>query len=672
MTFSFRRARRTRRIRFGSKNKEEDSSVEKGGNSHTKKPITCFRCRKTRHIKKNCRVKLSKANVTCTSEGDDQLKWDHCFTVETIEQKSTQAFVNYADNKEEWIIDSVLVPQITDSGKYVLFGPKDVKVLENVKEISIDVIFSCEKKGSLFVMSAGEVYVKKTSQTDNAAIWHARLGHVGYQLLQQISSKKFVDANVQAPSNVEAENESPAQNIARREDEQQAVRRSTRETKQLDYLKDYEVELNSCSVTSCFSTGALTAEEPTSYEEARGCPNCKRAMQEEIDALDKNGTWELVPKPEKCEPITCKWVFRLKKNSDSTIDRFKARLVALGFSQNYGLDYEETFSLVAKIVTFRSIISLAAFKVENLDQGYLVSQRAYAKSLLECFSMGESKEKATPMEPNLKLKKDKGKPLKSARKFRQLVGSLIYLTITRLEISYSVSVVSQFMQNPRTPHLEAARRILHYVKGTLNYGLLYKRCDNFVLSAFTDTDWAGDTNDRHSTSGYYFNTGSAAVSWCSKKQDIVILSSTEECVWLKRLIGDMFCEVDYAVQINVTKFIAKREACSRSGLGLFVSGKHGVTSGDICGEWISGTKSLNRGSNDEIVQVRTSEMGRHDEDFLGVQVPWRSNGHQNKEVSNVRLLRQKEEALVVKVVIDTFAHRPGLSVQGVGLRRTMR
>ncbi|KAK3009353.1 hypothetical protein RJ639_013089 [Escallonia herrerae] len=390
MTFSFRRARRTRRIRFGSKNKEEDSSVEKGGNSHTKKPITCFRCRKTRHIKKNCRVKLSKANVTCTSEGDDQLKWDHCFTVETIEQKSTQAFVNYADNKEEWIIDS------------------------------------------------GEVYVKKTSQTDNAAIWHARLGHVGYQLLQQISSKKFVDANVQAPSNVEAENESPAQNIARREDEQQAVRRSTRETKQLDYLKDYEVELNSCSVTSCFSTGALTAEEPTSYEEARGCPNCKRAMQEEIDALDKNGTWELVPKPEKCEPITCKWVFRLKKNSDSTIDRFKARLVALGFSQNYGLDYEETFSLVAKIVTFRSIISLAAFK------------------------------------------------------------------------------------------------------------------------------------------------------------------------------------------------------------------------------------------DDEIVQVRTSEMGRHDEDFLGVQVPWRSNGHQNKEVSNVRLLRQKEEALVVKVVIDTFAHRPGLSVQGVGLRRTMR
>ncbi|KAK2994763.1 hypothetical protein RJ640_001669 [Escallonia rubra] len=199
--------------------------------------------------------------------------------------------------------------------------------------------------------------------------------------------------------------------------------------------------------------------------------------------------------------------------------------------------------------------------IEKSDQGYFVTQRTYAKSLLECFSMGDSKENATPMEPNLKLKKDKGKPLKDARKFRQLVGSLIYLTITRLEISYSVSVVFQFMQNPRTPHLEAARRVLRYVKGTLDYGVLYKRCDNFVLSGFTDADWAGDTNDRHSTSGYCFNTGSTAVSWCSKKQDIVVLSSTkaeyvaatmatQECVWLKRLIGDMFCEVDYAVQIK--------------------------------------------------------------------------------------------------------------------------
>lgn len=165
------------------------------------------------------------------------------------------------------------------------------------------------------------------------------------------------------------------------------------------------------------------------------------------------------------------------------------------------------------------------------------------------------------MEPNLKLKKDEGEALKDAIKFRQLVGSLIYLTITRPEISYSVGVVSQFMQNPTTSHLNTAKRILRYVKGSLSHGLRYKRCDTFLLSGFTDANWAGDTHDRRSTSGYCFSTGSAVVSRCIKKQDVVSLSTTEaeyiaatmaaqECIWLKRLINDMYQKVDYAMQIN--------------------------------------------------------------------------------------------------------------------------
>ncbi|OIT01347.1 hypothetical protein A4A49_01805 [Nicotiana attenuata] len=116
----------------------------------------------------------------------------------------------------------------------------------------------------------------------------------------------FPEVNAQASGNKEAENESPYQNISREEDgEQEAVRRSTREKKQPGYLKDYEVELNNHSVTSCFFTGALSADqEPLSYEEAKSFPHWERAMQEEIDALDKNETWELVAKPEKCERVT--------------------------------------------------------------------------------------------------------------------------------------------------------------------------------------------------------------------------------------------------------------------------------------------------------------------------------------------------------------------------------
>ncbi|KAL0404475.1 UNVERIFIED_CONTAM: Retrovirus-related Pol polyprotein from transposon TNT 1-94 [Sesamum radiatum] len=91
-------------------------------------------------------------------------------------------------------------------------------------------------------------------------------------------------------------------------------------------------------------------------------------MQEEIEALQRNQTWELVPKPKNYDPVTCKWVYRLKKKSDGTIDRYKARLVARGFSQNYGLDYEETFGPIAKMTTVRSTFALAAFKGGKLWQ----------------------------------------------------------------------------------------------------------------------------------------------------------------------------------------------------------------------------------------------------------------------------------------------------------------
>ncbi|XP_071694480.1 uncharacterized protein [Rutidosis leptorrhynchoides] len=249
-------------------------------------------------------------------------------------------------------------------------------------------------------------------------------------------------------------------------------------------LKKYQLKLE----------GGLT-EETTCYEEAKDSPNWREAMQEEIDALEKNETWELVKKPKACKPVTCKWVYRLKKNSDGTINRFKARI----------------WGRLDVFLAWKSI------------NGYFISQRGYARSLLERFNMGESKPMATPMEPNLKMKKDQGKELKDVKLFRQMVGSLIYLTITRPKISYSVGIVSQFMQCPTNVHLDAAKRIIRYVKGSMGHGLWYKKCDDVLLNGFVDADWMGDANDRHSTSGYRFNMGSAVISWCSKKQDIKMI-----------------------------------------------------------------------------------------------------------------------------------------------------
>ncbi|KAJ8763505.1 hypothetical protein K2173_002388 [Erythroxylum novogranatense] len=83
-------------------------------------------------------------------------------------------------------------------------------------------------------------------------------------------------------------------------------------------------------------------------------------MQQEIQALEANSTWKVVPLPHGKHPIGCKWAYRVKYNSDSTVERFKTRLVAKGYNQQAGVDFQETFSPVAKMVTLRTIIALAA------------------------------------------------------------------------------------------------------------------------------------------------------------------------------------------------------------------------------------------------------------------------------------------------------------------------
>ncbi|KAH9650394.1 hypothetical protein KPL70_026373 [Citrus sinensis] len=215
-------------------------------------------------------------------------------------------------------------------------------------------------------------------------------------------------------------------------------------------------------------------------------------------------------------------------------------------------------------------------EIEKSD-GYFVSQKGYAARLLTRFRMRESKAMSTPMETCLKLIKNKGKPMEDAILFRQLVGSLFYLTITRLDIAYSVGVISQFMDKPCEGHFIVAKQILRYVKGTLSFGLIYKQQVPFVLSGFVYADWVGDVNDSRSTTGYCFNSGSAAVSWCSKKQVTVSLSSCEaeyvaatmaaqECLRLKRLIQELssaafnysvsiHCDNESAIKLARTKHI---------------------------------------------------------------------------------------------------------------------
>ncbi len=108
--------------------------------------------------------------------------------------------------------------------------------------------------------------------------------------------------------------------------------------------------------------------EPTCFEQAIGNPKWDNAMDEEMAMLDANATWELVALPKDKKAIGCKWVYKIKHNVDGYVNRFKARLVAKGYAQTYGIDYEETYSLVAKMITVRAIIAMATKKGWSLHQ----------------------------------------------------------------------------------------------------------------------------------------------------------------------------------------------------------------------------------------------------------------------------------------------------------------
>jgi hypothetical protein len=423
--------------------------------------------------------------------------------------------------------------------------------------------------------------------------------------------------------------------------------------------------------------------EPSTYAEASEDPNWQQAMEEEHEALQKSKTWELTDLPSNKKAIGCKWVYKLKLNSNGDIDRYKARLVAKGYAQEYGTDYEETYAPVAKMTTVRLVIGLATqfdwpifqldvrnaflngdlheeiymhqpqgfvqtgaerkvcrlrkslyglkqaprawnakihdylvqfgFQISDADPSLyilrqtdeitvlvlyvddliltgsssdvirrvkhqlssvfdmkdlgpltyflgieiyrsadlvMLTQGKYTRKVLSQFRMSDSKPMSTPMESNVKLTADDSSEAVDATHYRKLIGSLIYLTITRPDISFAVGVLSQYMQKPSDSHLHAAYRVLRYLNGTKDHGIQYLRTQALSLHGYSDADWAGSVDDRRSTTGFVFNLGPGPISWQSKKQPTVALSSTEaeyrasatatcEAVWLKQILSDL-------------------------------------------------------------------------------------------------------------------------------------
>ena len=139
----------------------------------------------------------------------------------------------------------------------------------------------------------------------------------------------------------------------------------------------------------------------------------------------------------------------------------------------------------------------------------------------------ECKSISTPMDSNHKLGEVKEEPMVDKRMYQRLVGRLIYLAHTWPNIAYSVSMINQFMHDPREPHLQAAYRVLHYLKDNLEKGILFKKNNALALEAYTDVDYAGSLVNRRSTTGYCTFLGDNLVAWRSKKQNVVTRSFAE-------------------------------------------------------------------------------------------------------------------------------------------------
>ncbi|XP_060675877.1 secreted RxLR effector protein 161-like [Ziziphus jujuba] len=220
-------------------------------------------------------------------------------------------------------------------------------------------------------------------------------------------------------------------------------------------------------------------------------------MTDELKMIEKNKTWELVNRP-TYKPIIG---VKTKLNLDGSIQKNKTRFhIATSFPWNGS---------------------------NTTSSSIFVHQKKYASTLLNKFGLTNCNPVLTPLVTNEKLSKEDGNGATDEEMYRKVVGSLLYLTATRPDIMFTASLLARFMHCPTKKHLGTAKRVLRYVKSTLDYGIEYIKGKQIVLVGYFDSDWSGFMDDMKSTSGYAFSFGSGVFSWASVKQNCVALSTAE-------------------------------------------------------------------------------------------------------------------------------------------------
>lgn len=192
-------------------------------------------------------------------------------------------------------------------------------------------------------------------------------------------------------------------------------------------------------------------------------------------------------------------------------------LLITGNNSNLIVEVKQFLSSTFMMKDLGSLRYFLEIEVSKTNQGIFISQKKYAQDLIKEIGAHKHRPLRLPIDSSIKLTPNLGEPIANPAEYQRLIGRLIYLTITRPDISYSVHLLSQFMQQPTNVHMQHAKRVVRYVNQNPTQGLLMTSNSSVVLSAYTDSGWAGCPMSRKSATGFNIFLGSSFVSWKSKK-----------------------------------------------------------------------------------------------------------------------------------------------------------
>ncbi|GJS20988.1 putative ribonuclease H-like domain-containing protein [Tanacetum coccineum] len=326
----------------------------------------------------------------------------------------------------------------------------------------------------------------------------------------------------------------------------------------------------------CMYALTVSTIEPKNIKEAMLDHSWIKSMQDELNQFKRLDVWELVECPVGRNIIAVKWIWKNKTDAENTVIRKKSRLVAKGYRQEEGIDFEESFAPFARLEAVKIFVAYAAhknfpyfqmdikttflngplkeevfvrqpdgfvdpefpnhvYRLKKALYGLKQAPRAWYNKLSSFLIEhhftketwdGKCDTVSTPL-ATTKLDADLQGTLVDQTKYRSMIGGLMYLTSSRPDIAFATFVCARYQACPTDKHLREVKRIFRYLRQTINMSLWYSKDSGFELIAYADADHAGCNDDCKSTSGGIQFLGDKLVSWWSKKQDCTAMSSTE-------------------------------------------------------------------------------------------------------------------------------------------------